>query len=576
MQKFDPIIMSVLVNNLSWITEEMNEYLAKSAFSTNIKVRRDCSCTLYTKDGEMISQGEFVPSHLGVMSNSLKEVLKDIPINSIEKGDVIIHNDPYKMGAHLWDIMLFRPIFYKDEIILFAGNIAHHIDIGGSPTKWDSPTIFEEGLRLPPIKLYRKGRLQEDVLKIITTNVRTPYEVRGDIAAQTAANYRAELRIIELVKKYGQSELQNYFDAILDYSEKGMRKLIEDAPDSESTFEDYIENDGIEDILIKIKVKVNIKGSDVYLDFEGSGSPGKGGVNSPWSLTNSAVYYAMKTVFGAKIPTNNGAYRPIHIKRNKEESIVDARFPHAVGGCTCTPAQRIVDVVIGALSKILPEKVCACDGHWAADLFVGIDPRTGRYSSFIETYACGRGAKYNDDGADAHQTHMTNTANAPIEIIELEHPLRIDKYALIQDSGGAGKFRGGLGLTREITCLAPMAASARQMRPKIKPYGLFGGKGGANDLCGVILPNSEITQICKEVKAGYKVIIRTSGGGGWGEPLERDINKLEWDVLNGYVSLNAAKEDYKCIIDPKNYKIDIKKTNKLRKIKNILLKSKKY
>jgi len=568
MKKVDPITLAVLVNNLSWITEEMNVYLVKSAFSTNIKVRRDCSCALYTKEGDMLAQGEFIPVHLGIMANSLKEVLKDLPISSIEKGDEIIYNDPFKMGSHLNDIMLFKPIYYKDEIIAFSGNLAHHADIGGSTTKWDSPTIFEEGLRIPIIKLFKKGKIQEDLLKIITTNVRTPYETRGDISAQAAANYRAEKRVIELTKKYGKSKLLSYFEAILDYSEKGMRKIIENVPNGEDSFEDYIENNGIEDELIKIKAKINIKGSDVYIDFKGSGGPGKGGINSPWSLTTSATYYAIKAVFGAKIPTNAGAYRPIHLLRRNEDSIVDAKFPHAVGGCTCTPAQRIVDVIIGALSKIVPEKVCACDGHWPADLFVGIDPRTGRYSSFVETYACGRGAKHNEDGADAHQTHMTNTANAPIEIIELEHPLQIDKYALVQDSGGAGEFRGGVGLIREIICLSPMSASARQMRPNIKPYGLFGGKGGGTDLCGVILPDGRIVQICRYAKLGYKTIIKTSGGGGWGNPLKRDIKKVEWDVLNGYISLNSAKEDYGCIVNPKSYKVYLKKTREFRKLKS--------
>jgi len=206
--------------------------------------------------------------------------------------------------------------------------------------------------------------------------------------------------------------------------------------------------------------------------------------------------------------------------------------------------------------------------QYLEDLFIGIDPRTGRYSPFVETYACGRGAKHNEDGADAHQTHMTNTANAPIEIIELEHPLQIDKYALVQDSGGAGEFRGGLGLTREITCLTPMTISARQMRPNIKPYGLFGGKGGGTDLCGVILPDGRIVQICKNAKPGYKTIIKSSGGGGWGDPFKRNIKKVEWDVLNGYISLNSAKEDYGCIIDPKTYKVDLKKTKEYKKSKS--------
>jgi len=567
-KKIDPITLSVLVNNLSWITEEMNEYLARSAFSTNIKIRRDCSCALYNINGEMLSQGEFIPVHLGIMSNVLKEVLKDIPVTSMEKGDVIIDNDPYKMGSHLWDVMLFKPIFYQGELILFAGNLAHHIDIGGSTTRVTSRTIFEEGLRIPPIKLYKKGKLQEDILKIITTNVRTPYEVRGDLAAQTAANYKAESRLIELVKKFGKEECTKYFHAILDYSEKGMRKAIERVSDGESEFEDYIEHDGIEEKMIKIRTKVSVKGSNIYVDFNGSGEPGKGGINSPWSLTCSAVYYAIKSVFGAKLPTNNGAYKPIHIKRNKEESIVDARFPRAVGGCTNNPSQRIVDVLIGALSKIVPEKVCACDGHWPASSFIGIDPATGRYSSFIETYAAGRGAKYNDDGADAHQTHMTNTANAHIEIIELEHPLFVNKYSIVKDSGGPGKYRGGTGLTREIICLADLSVTVRQLRNKTKPYGLFGGIGGAHDLCGVFLPNGNIVQICTDAKAGYKALIRSSGGGGWGDPLNRDIKKVEWDALNGYISIESAKEDYGCVINPMNYVADIEKTKILRKAKS--------
>lgn len=567
-KKIDPITLSVLVNNLSWITEEMNEYLARSAFSTNIKIRRDCSCALYTSKGEMLSQGEFIPVHLGIMSNALKEILKDFPAASMEKGDVIMHNDPYKMGSHLWDVMLFRPIFFQNELILFAGNLAHHIDIGGSTTRIASRTIFEEGLRIPPVKLYKRGKLQEDILKIITTNVRTPYEVRGDIAAQTAANYRAELRINELIKKFGKEEFVKYFDAILDYSEKGMRTAIESVKDGEADFEDYIEHDGIEENMIKIQARVSIKGSNIYIDFKGSGQPGKGGINSPWSLTCSAVYYAIKSVFGAKLPTNSGAYRPIHIKRTREESIVDARFPRAVGGCTNNPSQRIVDVLIGALSKIVPKKVCACDGHWAASSFVGIDPVTNRYSSFIETYAAGRGAKYNDDGADAHQTHMTNTANAHIEVIELEHPLFVNKYSIVTDSGGPGEFRGGMGITREITCLSDMSVTARQLRNKIKPYGLFGGGGGANDFCGILLPNGKTVQICIDAKTGYKAVIKTSGGGGWGNPLNRDIKRIELDVLNGYISIDSAKKNYGCIINPTTYKADVKKTRIFRKAKS--------
>jgi N-methylhydantoinase B len=225
-----------------------------------------------------------------------------------------------------------------------------------------------------------------------------------------------------------------------------------------------------------------------------------------------------------------------------------------------------VDVVIGALAKIVPQKVCACDGHWSSGTFVGLDPRTGRYSAYLETYACGRGAKYNDDGADAHQTHLTNSANAPIEIIELEHPLKVEKYALIPDSGGVGKFRGGIGITREITAMAEMAASALSNRPTIGTYGLFGGGSGSTDYCMIELSNGATVKSSKNVKSGEKLVIRSSGGGGWGNPLERDIAKVEWDVLNGYVSVAAAEQFYKVVIDPVTYKADRAKTAKLRGI----------
>lgn len=569
MNNIDPIKLSVLINNLYWITEEMNEYLAKSAFSTNIKIRRDCSCALYTKNGDMLAQGEFIPVHLGVMSQTLKEILKDYPLNSWDKGDQIIHNDPYRMGAHLWDIMLFKPIFFDGEIIAFAGDLAHHVDIGGSPLLSVVPTIFEEGLRIPPLKIIKEGKMQDDIIKIITNNVRTPSEVRGDLLAQTSANFRAEQRIVELVKKYGFDTLSKYFEATLNYSEKGMREAIDKLPNEEAEFEDFIENDGINDKLIKIKAKVKIQDKDIYIDFEGSGKPGEGGVISTWALTHSATYCAIKSVLAPYLPTNGGAYRPIHLIMPKEDTIVNAKFPHAVGSCTSNPAQRIVDVIIGALSKIVPKQVCACDGDWPAAQFVGIDPRNGRYSVYIETYGCGCGAKYNDDGADAHQTHMTNTANAPIEIIELEHPLKVEGYSLVEDSGGAGKFRGGVGICRVLKSLVPMSISTTPKRPSIQPYGLAGGEGGKVDLCGVMETNNKIVSVVRNVKKCTKTIIRTSGGGGWGNPLERDFNKIEWDVLNGYVSLETAKEKYGCIINPMTHKIDVKKTKILReKLKN--------
>lgn len=565
MRKIDPVTLSILVNNLKWVAEEMNEYLCQAAFSTNIKVRRDCSCALYTRDGSIIAQGEFIPIHLGIMAWTLKEILKIYPVETIKEGDTFIHNDPYRMGSHLWDVMLFSPIFSNGVLIGFAGNLAHHVDIGGAPVVYGLETIFEEGLRMPPIKLYREGQLQEDIIKLIMNNVRTPYEVKGDIAAQTAANYRGQLRMKELANKYGEQELIDYMDAIIQYSDRGMRAAISEIPDCKVSFEDYVDHNGIEECHNKIHVNLEIRGDEIYVDFEGTGPANPGPVNSPWSLTCSSVYYAAKAVLGVNLPTNEGVYHPINIIRPEKESQVDARYPHAINLCTNNPSQRIVDTMIGAFSKIIPEKTCACDGHWAPGRYVGTNPETGTVSAFVETYAAGRGAKYNEDGADAHMTHLSNTSNAPIEIIELEHPLQVVRYEVVQDSCGAGKYRGGVGVCRELIALEPMAVSVSRMRYETTPpYGLMGGKEGKADFCAVLLENGDRPQICKGVQPGTHMMCRTSGGGGWGDPLERNFEAIESDVLNGYISKEYAEKEFCVVMDKTGVKIDRNATEKKR------------
>lgn len=559
-----PVTLSILINNLQWITEEMNVSLVRSAFSTNVKVRRDCSCAIYTRDGELVAQGEFIPVHLGVMAQTLRAVLAESPVDSFAEGDAIIHNDPYLMGSHLWDVMLFQPVFSEGELVAWVGNLAHHVDIGGSPVMLTSPSIFEEGLRIPPTKLMRGGVVQEDVLRMITANVRTPFETEGDILAQTAANRRGEQRLHALMAKYGTSTMVHQFEAILDYAEEGMRSAISRLPDGEAQFVDFMETDGIDDVSRRIAVKLRISGSDIYIDFEGTGRPTRGGINAPWSLTHSAAYYAVKAVVSPDTPTNAGAYRPIHLIRPDPPSIVDAPFPSSVNGCTNTTSQRVVDVIIGAFSKVVPERACACHGHWLAMFFVGVDPRTGRYSSYVETYASGHGAKHNEDGADGHQSHLTNTANAPIEVIEVEHPLKVEAYALVQDSGGPGKYRGGVGLMRRVRALAEGTGHVSLMRRTIRPYGLFGGHGGMTDDGAVSLADGSTPRASDRVSPGDQIHIQTSGGGGWGDPWDRDPERVAWDVLNGYVSVEAAREHYGCVVDPSTMRLNEEATAALR------------
>ncbi|MHC1591814.1 MAG: hydantoinase B/oxoprolinase family protein, partial [Candidatus Helarchaeales archaeon] len=489
----DKTRLSVIINALQSISEEMGVSLTRAAYSTNIKDRKDCSCAIYDVAGNMIAQGEFMPIHLGVMPFALKEVLKEHPLESLEAGDVIIDNDPFRMGSHMWDVMLFSPVFHENEPVAIVGNIAHHVDVGG--TNAVTFEIFEEGLRIPPIKIVKKGQMQEDILKLILTNVRTPKEFKGDMMAQIAAINRGKLGIKELAEKHGNEKLSRYFNEILNYSETMMKKALEEIPDGEVEFKDYIKVERTPSLftgnlkepklekykhvrnLIRIQVKIKKIKDEIFIDFSGSGERFNG-INAPWSITLSATYYSIKAVVAPRIPTNSGSYRCIHVKKPEGNCILNAVFPHAVRGCTSNPPQRIADVIIGALAKLIPEKTSACHHDWPVLMIKGINSRTGQYFSFVETYAGGLGAKHDEDGLDAVQSHMSNTQNAPTEAIEMEYPLRVEEYALIPDTEGAGKFRGGLGLRRRIRILEDAHVLAKVQRNKLKPYGLYGGKEG--------------------------------------------------------------------------------------------------
>jgi len=557
MYKIDKITLAVIANNLQWATEEMNTYLTRAAFSSNIKVRKDCSCALYDRDGNMLAQGTFVPVHLGIMSQTLKELLKIHPLETLGEGDVIMHNNPHMMGSHLFDIMAFKPIFYDNDLIAFAGTCAHHVDIGGNPISYVSKTIYEEGMIIPGVKIIKGGELQEDLMRMVIANVRTPYVLNGDLMAQIASNNRGEIRVQALADKYGKEHLLAYFDALLAYSEFGMREAIRTAPDGTAEFEDYLEHDGRKDTKIKFKVKLTIKGDEIIADFDQSGPPAEGGHNCPAAITYSATYFAVKAVLGNDILTNAGAYRAITIKLPDYPSIVNAKMPAAVAGSTCMPSERVCDVVIGALSKIVPDKVCACDGHWTGMGLVGKFPGRSKYFSYLETYAVGKGAKHDQDGANAHQSNMTNTANAPVEIIELEYPLMVERYGLVNSSGGPGEFRGGLSLIRELRTIPDADLSLMAGRPNIPPYGLNGGMPGKTDYAGVHYRDGtqERRTSGLHVPENTVVIMQTSGGGGWGDPKKRDPEKVSWDALNGYISLEDARTIYGCVLDPKTKKV---------------------
>ncbi len=563
--KVDPVLLGVLINAFTSLTDEMGFALIRSAYSNNIKIRRDCSCAIYEARGEMVAQGHFIPVHLGILPNAIKEVLKEFPIEELNPGDVIITNDPYRMGSHLWDVMLFSPLYCDEEPIAIAGNLAHHIDIGGKDfLREEKAEIFDEGLRIEPMKLVEKGKLKEDLLRLITAQLRCYREVRGDLMAQIAAINRADRALRELVRRYGKETILQYMKAILEHSETMMADALMEIEDGEGEAEDYVE---LREELLPIRVKVKKAGGDVYVDFSGSAGPTETSINAPWSLTLSATYFAIKSIVAPNIPTNSGTYRRIHVERPQEPSILDAKWPRAVGACTSCPTNRVVDVIFKAFFEIAPERVTACTEDWPAGGVVGWNPKKKAFFSFVETYAGGHGAKHNQDGMDAAHATMTNTLNAPVESIELEFPLLVNKYAILPDTGGAGKYRGGVGITRVITLLVPCTGGFSVQRYRVPPWGLCGGLPGSRAVTGYITPDGKKfigSTSYKPHPAGTQIFVETSGGGGWGNPLERDPEKVRWDVLNEFVTIESARKIYGVVIDKNTYRVDYEKTRLLR------------
>jgi len=569
--KTDPIILEVMRNALQSVAEEMGVTLLRTAMSPNIKDRRDCSAAIYSKEGLQIAQAEHIPLHLGLMTSVIKATIKVISIENLEPGDSIMINDPFISGSHLPDICIFSPVFWKGKIIALIGNLAHYVDIGGMSSGGmpvNSREIFQEGLRIPPIKIRKKGKIDTDLLKLIKNNVRTPFEFQGDMEAQIAANNVGIARLQELIKKYGEETFEIYLDELMNYSERRIKAKIKDLKKGAYSFTDYLEGETKED-KIAIKVSITIEKESIILDFTGTSPQVKSSLNCTRPVTLACVYYAVKSMLDPTVPSNEGAYRPIKVI-TPPGTLVNPNFPAAVSNANINTAQRITDVIFGALSKIdLKNSMAACAGTMALVTIGGIDQKTNRYYSYIETQGGGMGAIINKDGMDGVHTNMTNTRNTPIEVIENSYPLLVRKYALRRDTSGAGKFRGGIGLVREIKILNEEAnVTLSSERYFLKPWGLAGGKN-AEGAKNSIEINGEIkllpSKITTYIPKNSTVIFETAGGGGYGNPLERDPELVLRDVKWGLVSLEKARSDYGVVIDQRTKKVLVKETKNLRK-----------
>ena len=546
----DPATFEVVKNSLQKAAEEMKIVLAKTAYSPVLKVAGDYSCGIFDAKGDMVAQGPDLPIHLGSMPDAVRAVIQSFG-DDIHDGDVFIHNDPYFGGSHLPDVNVVGPAFHGERLLGFGCVRAHWPDIGSAtPGSYGAVTeIYGEGLRLPPVRIYAQGKLDRNVEAIIRANVRTPDERWGDLSAQIASNRRASQRLFDLAEKYGPERLTDIMEAVLDYSERMMRTLLEKLPDGEGSFEDFCDGDGIieqgedEDATFTIRMKIAKHGDTIEVDFDGTDAAVSGPMNAPLSVTASGVYCSLKMIVDPDglIPANSGAWRPITVSAPKG-TVVNAAFPSPVVYANHEMSHRVADMTFGALAKIMPDRVMACSqGTSAIMTFGGVDYRTGgRYVSY-ESVKGGFGARPNKDGINALSSGIANTMNTPIEALEMSFPLRVDCYELIPDSGGQGKYRGGLGTRRAWTVLEKTArATVCMERTKSPPFGVSGGGSGRLGKATLRLPNGTEQSLPSkgafDVPAGGQVILEAPGSGGYGDEAERDQAANDSDIEDGYVT----------------------------------------
>lgn len=555
----DMITLQVIMNNLFSITDEMNTALIRTAYSTNIKDRRDCSCAVYTAQGEVISQTELgSPVHLGIMPSALDNVFAALDLSDLNEGDHVIVNVPHPTGpGHLNDITMVSPVFIDEEIAFLAANMAHHVDVGGyAPGSMASGLreIFQEGLQIPPVKIVKRGTIDRELMALITQNVRTPEEVEGDLCAQMACNNVGGKRLKELVLKYGLDTLNGYIREQFSYSEKRMLAGIKDLPKGSFQFEDFIEGTARTAEMIPVKVTVTVSEESLSFDFTGSSPQVEESLNSNLACIQSACYYVVKVLIDPGLPPNVGSYRPIRVSA-PEGTVVNAKAPAAIANATIITAPKVVDVLFGALKEVFPGKVpAASNGVTSLINLGGLNQKTGKLFNYVETYAGGQGGMPGQDGMDAVQCHMTNTQNAPAEVIESAYPILIRRYGLVPDTDGPGQYRGGLGMNRELTVLSDKTTlTVSTDRMKLPPWGIHGGGPGGTSSCTVEGADGKperlvYSKMTRPVETGATVAINTPGAGGYGDPFLREPEKVLYDVEEEFIGPSRAKECYGVII----------------------------
>ena len=554
--RIDPITLEVVRNKLEDIAEEMELTLLRTSHSPIVKEALDASAALFDANAQQIAQATAAPIHLGMIIPAVRRLLELFPAETMKDGDAFVLNDPFDGGTHLPDLVVTVPVRVDGETIALATTITHHQEIGGrSPgsTPMNATELLQEGLVIPPLKLYDAGEPNETLLAMIARNVRVPETVLGDLRGQIAACELGRRRIVQLASRYGKAQLMVCAKELLDRAELLTRAELLQIPDAAYEFTDYLDNDGVDlKKRVRIHARVSITGSDFEVDLRGSNPQVAGPINCVPASTISAVYYVLKVLVGPSIPNNAGCYRPVRLVL-PEASVVNARAPAAVNG-RAVVVRRLVDCMLGALAPAFQDRIpAASSGHPLVLTMGGRNPDTGDPYVTTEAGTGGMGARPGKDGLEAIQTDTSNAQNVPVEALEMESPILVNYYRLRADSGGPGRFRGGLGLEKSIQVTkGSMHVSHRGERHYTAPWGLAGGGAGAmsrselHDLDGgvQVIPS----KLDFDLVPGQTLRLWTAGGGGYGDPLERDEQAVLDDVRNGKVSLEAAKRNYGVVV----------------------------
>ena len=559
----DVVTMTVVANYLRNLCQEMGIAMMRTAFSTIFNEGIDFSCVVFDSQGRSVGAGEFCPAQIGAINLVVASCIEELGIDSFAEGDAIIHNDPYRGNCHLPEHMVLKPVFVAGGLVGFVATIAHMAEIGGkAPGGFaaDAVDVYQEGLRLPPVKLMDRGERNEAVWQIILMNHRTPRSTSGDLHAMIGALNVGEQRLQALFERYGKDFLEATYSQLMDYSERRMRDQIAAIPDGEYLWADEIEDDGVvPDKPYWIRVRVFVDGTDIIFDFRESDDQAAGPCNMTYGSTYSAVYNAVLQLTDPTIPLNAGCYRPIKLL-TRSGSVVNVRPPGPSVGGNSEIHPRVVDMIFAALAPALPERVAASSGGSSCSfMFGGWHPKTGEYFANYNIEGIGWGGQHAQDGNNSMNVINGNCRNTPVEVFETRYPLLVEWLILAPDSGGAGKYRGGLACERSLKVLAPtLTVSEFADRMENEPWGLFGGRPGGRTLTLIRQFGSEKWRTVREIfgtpsaskysglrlSEGDRILLRTAGGGGFGRPEERSLLALESDLADGFVSQEVACRDY--------------------------------